>query len=132
MYDEEGRPVPFDQVCSSHPCYLVVPPTPESKMNQSLLQNSTPEGAYEEAIKNEQPKVVEESPTIAPKKLDMQKVMTDSEPVSKGRTRNKNVLRLKTTPLETNFKIDNKRKRKEKRHKMANSKSSVETGRLNY
>ena len=101
-------------------------------MNQSLLQNSTPEGAYEEAIKNEQPKVVEESPTIAPKKLDMQKVMTDSEPVSKGRTRNKNVLRLKTTPLETNFKIDNKRKRKEKRHKMANSKSSVETGRLNY
>jgi hypothetical protein len=130
VYDEEGKPVPFDQVCASHPCYLVVPPTPESKMNQSLLQQSTPEGAYVEAIRNEQTEVIDESPTLAPKKLDMQKILSDTETVTKSRTRNKNVLRLKTTPLESNFKIDNKRKRKEKRHKLANSKCSVDTGKL--
>lgn len=95
-----------------------------------MLHNSTPEGAYVEAIRNEQTKVAEESPVLAPKKLDMQKVMSDTETATKSRTRNKNVLRLKTTPPENNFKVDNKRKRKEKRHKMASSKSSFETSTL--
>jgi len=86
-------------------------------MTNSVLMNSTPEGAYHKAIEHEHKDVVDDSPILKPKRLDMHKVMNDSEPSQKGRSRNKNMMRLKTKPLESSFKIENKRKRKEKRNK---------------
>ena len=43
VVDSCGHPIPFDQKCPTHPCYLVIPETPDSKRSNSLLKDSVPE-----------------------------------------------------------------------------------------
>lgn len=88
VFNEAGNPIPFKDICSSHPCYLIMPQTPDSKMNSSAMQNSTPENHYEMRQRHE---YLRESPEI----LDCKQPTANYKSAQKSRKRGKNILRLK-------------------------------------
>lgn len=111
VYDNHGRPIPFDQMCPGHPCYLVVPQTPESKITNSVMQNSTPEGAYTNAIKQESPEM-EEQHECRHEAIGDRSTGPSAEKHMRTRSKARNLVRLKTKPNESSFKLEAKRKRK--------------------
>lgn len=76
----------FKDICASHPCYLIMPQTPDSKLSNSMVQSSTPEGGY----KMEQEESPEQKSTPKQEKPLIPKVE------NKSKRKSKNVLRLKT------------------------------------
>ena len=119
MYDEGGRPIPFHQVCPSHPCYLVVPQTPDSKMNSSNVQSSTPEKGVEEAN-------VQEVEVPEHKHSSVRSQMK-----AKAKGKSSKIVRLKTGRQEEP-KTDLKRKRKEKKSKVISLKTDSGTLLFHY
>lgn len=114
VFDEVGRPIPFEQVCTSHPCYLVVPQTPDSKMSNSMayskheimVQDSPPERNYN---------IKQEGSYPSRKSSDYRLNIETPESEVKQKSKGRNILRLKTKPSEIITKTDLKRMRKEKR-----------------
>ena len=89
VYNQDWHPIAFKDICPSHPCYLVMDRTPDSKKENSNLQSSTPEKAYGmNAHENEE--LDNQSPERAKKPMALPKVE------NKSKRKGKNVLRLKT------------------------------------
>lgn len=98
-------------MCPGHPCYLVVPQTPDSKITNSVMQNSTPEGAYAQAIKQEIPEMEEQHECVH-EELGDRSSGPSAEKHMRTRSKARNLVRLKTKPQESSFKLEAKRKRK--------------------
>jgi hypothetical protein len=114
VFDESGRPIPFEQICPSHPCYLVVPQTPDSKMSNSLVY-SKHEGMVHDSPPCRHYNIKQEESLPSEKSSDYKLNIENSEAANRSKSKGKNILRLKTKPSEISNKTDLKRKRKEKR-----------------
>lgn len=107
-------------MCPSHPTYLVVPQSPYSKMNTSMMDNSTPDRTYKNTFGPAHlPEI--NSPEI---QKQASRKRTHSETDEKDKSRNKNIMRLKTKQPENGLKMESKRKRKEKRNKASSKPQS--------
>lgn len=43
VFDSKGQPVMIDPKCAAHPCYLVMSKTPDSKLSETVHEQSLPE-----------------------------------------------------------------------------------------
>ena len=119
IFDWNGKQIPFDNNWKDHPCYLVVPKTPESKISHSV-HNSSPE---EENVQSEESKllylfyfVISNLSLEVIEESIKRELPSPEEKASNNKSKNRNILRLKTkTGEDEHSKPDSKRRRKDKK-----------------
>lgn len=105
-----GYPIPFDQAkCHTHPVYLVIPETPESRMMNSI-SNSPEENEKSSNEKYDMSKF--ELSLINKLEVPSESIAEPSAKLIKSKSKSKNILRLNTRSGEAPAKNESKRKRK--------------------
>ena len=128
IYDWNGNQIPFDNKWRDHPCFLVVPKTPDSKLSNSA-NNSTPEDENASVNQSNHWSNFDFVFNFNIFQIDDENMKHEQisyeEKIVRIKNKGRNVLKLKTRTCEVECsRIDSKRRRKDKKSHKNSSKAT--------